>query len=98
MKLQKIVNDALSGGDDKWVKLTDPLGLAVREHGKGCIILVQLRLEELYEQPVAEKLLRNILVYACGGSDKPPLLLDEGNGEVGDALDALGVACGRAGE
>lgn len=92
LKLQKFVNDALAAGDDQWVRLTDPLGLAVRNHGKGRIILVQLCVLENTADPACARLLRNILAYACEGNANPPLLLDEGNGLVTTALDSLGIA------
>ena len=91
IQVKKIVNDALAGGDEQWVKLTDPCGLAVRKHGKGLIVLVQLRLLETADQPVSERLLRNILEYASVGSDKMPIILDPGNGALQGALDALGI-------
>ncbi len=91
LRLKKIVNDALEGGDGGWRKLTTPCGLAVRRYGRGRIILVQLRLLETADDPVSERLLRNILRYARDGSGKPLLVLDSGNGALPSALDALGI-------
>ncbi|MBI2297945.1 MAG: hypothetical protein HYU66_03155, partial [Armatimonadetes bacterium] len=91
VRVTKIVNDALSGGDAAWLRLTEPWGLSVRKHGQGEIILCQLRLEETWEQPASARLLRNLLAYARRGSRLPMLMLDEGNGEVPAALSALGL-------
>ena len=91
LRYPKIVNDALTGGDGDWQKLTEPCGLAVRRHGQGEIILVQVRVEEAVGYPPALRLLRNVIAHARGESTRPMLLLDEGDGQVPAALEMLGL-------
>jgi len=90
VRFPKIVNDALAGGDDQWLRLTDPWGLSIREHGKGRIILLQIRVEQTYEFGPSARLARNVIDYARAGNPGPMLILDEGDGELLTALDALG--------
>jgi hypothetical protein len=87
----RIVNDALTGGDDGWRHLVEPWGLATRKHGEGEIILVQVNVDEAYDFPPCARLLRNTLEYARRGSQEPLLILDPGNGLLLSALDALGI-------
>ncbi len=91
VRFPKIVNDALAGGDDQWLKLTDPWGLSVREHGQGRIILLQIRVEQTYDFGPSARLARNVIDYARAGSAKPMLILDEGDGGLLTMLDALGL-------
>jgi len=91
VRYRKIVNDALAGGDEQWLRLTEPWGLGVRAHGRGEIILLQIRVEETFENPLSARLARNVLAYARRGSGRPLLILDQGNGALNLLLDSLGV-------
>jgi len=90
VRYPKIVNDALEGGDETWLKLTEPWGLGVRPYGKGEVVLIQLRVEETYDQRSSALIMRNLLGYARRGGRLPVLVLDEGNGELLTAFGALG--------
>lgn len=79
---EKIVNDALVSAGKDWLVLTDPAALAVYNHGKGHIVVCQLRVLQLFHQPECEQLVRQILSFARAGSDKPLLVLDPGGNDL----------------
>ncbi|MDO8587184.1 MAG: hypothetical protein Q7T82_09105 [Armatimonadota bacterium] len=86
---QKVVNDALEGGDAEWKFLTEPKAIAIRKHGKGYIILVQIRTLNGVGQG-ADMLAQNIVNYVQAGDKKKPLLvIDEGNDSVVPMLKSL---------
>ena len=77
--LSKIVNDALEGGDSSWTHLSEPKGLAVRTLGEGHVIVMQMGVRHLINDPAVTRLVGNVLKFAKQGSDKPLLVIDPGN-------------------
>lgn len=76
----KVVNDALTGGDAEWKFLTEPKALAIRKHGAGNIILIQIRLLEGFTSDQTDVFLRNLVSFVQGGDkNKPLLVIDPGN-------------------
>lgn len=80
--LKRVINDSLEGGGPEWTHLSDPKGLAVRDYGKGRIILVQMDIGNKIDNPALKKLFANVMAYAKNGSDKPVLVIDPGSGAI----------------
>ena len=71
-----VVNDALAGYDKGWTCLTDPPGgLCVRDHGKGLIVFCQLDVLGRHREPMARRLVHNILRFAARGKAKDEVRL-----------------------
>lgn len=85
IKVMRIVNNALEGGDSTWVHLSDPKGIAIRQVGKGWIILVQADLKFLQHGDVL-RLVQNVVRFATHGSEKPVLVIDPSDEMVYSAL------------
>lgn len=90
LRASKIVNDALIPGEG-WTGLSEPCGLAVREWGKGYIISVQFRLEDLQAVASMRRLARNIIgfLHLEPGQDEV-LVIDPGNGAACSLFEELG--------
>ena len=91
-----IVNDALVGGDEAWQCITKPYGgLCIRQHGKGTIVFCQLDMVGRYREPVAARLVRNIVAFANKGRRKPRIcMLDTTTGSTIRAFDRLKIGYG----
>ena len=88
-----IVNDALAGYDKSWTCLTDPPGgLCVRDHGKGLIVFCQLDVLHRHREPMARRLVHNILRFAARGKPKGEVrlvVLDASSNSTVRMLDAV---------
>jgi hypothetical protein len=90
-----VLNDALVGGE-QWQNLTKPPGgLCIRRHGKGVIVFCQLEIAGRYQEPAAERLMRNILRFAGQGKKDPRVfLIDPSAGAVNSTFDKLKIRYG----
>lgn len=88
----RIAHHTFESDDEGWTFIADPKAIAIRTHGKGRIILVQLRMMQKRElTPLI--FLDNLINFACGDKrNKPLLVLDEGGmqiSQINPTIDAL---------
>ena len=83
--------------DEGWTLLGEPAALAVRQHGKGWIVVSQI---QQFERPFGAtppavfealtRLMSNMLALAGPeAADRPVLVLDEGEGTILDILSSV---------
>ncbi len=93
LRFSRVVNDALRldrvGG---WQELIAPGDLAVRDHGKGKIILYQIPVLKEAQQPACQKLLSNLMEYTKVSGERPWIVLDWGqDGELKAVVESKSI-------
>lgn len=88
LRFANVVNDALDvTGFNGWLELISPGVLAVRDHGKGRIVLCQLPVLKETQQPACQKVLANLLKTTGVSAEKPWIILDWGmQGELREVV------------